>query len=179
MCAGKEIHLAGRTEEETALWIRRMRSAARYGKVFGVALEEHLDAAGRRGQLPVVVEQCIELLRAKGLGLEGVLRVGGSKKRMEEYKLAFDMLGEAALGNETDMHTVAGLLKMYLRELPLPLIPQALYPRLLQAVSASPAGGGRATEEDALLSQEQIQALAEGIRLSRVATGCRRVATSC
>jgi hypothetical protein len=115
---GKEIHLAGKTEEETSLWIRRMRSAVCYGKVFGVPLEEHLEATGRRGRLPAVVEHCIELLRAKALGLEGILRIGGSKKRMEEYKLAYDVLGEAELAGEADMHTVAGLLKMYLRELP-------------------------------------------------------------
>ncbi len=100
--------MAAQSAEEAGVWMRRMRSAAAYGKVFGVGLEQHLHAAARPHLLPLLVERCIALLRAKALELEGVLRVGGSQKRMDQYRLAFDLLGDAPLASEPDKHTIAG-----------------------------------------------------------------------
>ena len=152
------MEFGAKSQEEVAVWMRRIRNGAQYGQVFGGGLDQHLDLAGRRGQLPFVVEQCIYLLRDKALDLEGVLRVGGSKKRMEQYKLAFNILGDAQLQNESDLHTVAGLLKLYLRELPQPLIPPHLYPRMLKAVAG--AGGADAAGEEQ--GDEQVEARAGG-----------------
>ena len=53
--------------------------------------------SGRQGQVPKVVEECLRLLREKGLSLEGVMRVAGSNKRIQEHKLAWDLFGSAAL----------------------------------------------------------------------------------
>ena len=157
---GAQVHLAGQTEEETEVWLKRMRAAARYAKVFGVPLEIHLRETGRHKALPAIAEQCIALLRAHALELEGVLRVAGSQKRLQEYKLAYDLVGDAAIENEKDMHTIADLLKTYLRELPLPLIPHEVYPDVLAVVTD---GDGAPWREGEALPAERVEQLAAAV----------------
>ncbi|CAA3006416.1 rho GTPase-activating 29 isoform X1 [Olea europaea subsp. europaea] len=55
---------------------------------------------------------------------EGIFRVSGNARLMEKLKTLFDHLGDAPLESESvDVATSASMLKMYLRELPEPLIP--------------------------------------------------------
>uniref|UniRef100_A0A6G1S7N9 Protein FAM13A n=1 Tax=Aceria tosichella TaxID=561515 RepID=A0A6G1S7N9_9ACAR len=55
---------------------------------------------------------------------EGIFRVSGNARLMEKLKTLFDHLGDAPLESESvDVATSASMLKMYLRELPDPLIP--------------------------------------------------------
>lgn len=165
---GRTVYLASKTEAEAEAWMQRMRRSSLFGKVFCVPIEEHLEQTGRQGGVPAVVETCVALLRQHALQLEGVLRVAGSTKRIEEHRLAFDILASASLHQEADMHTVAGLLKLYLRQLPQPLIPYAVYPKVLKAVetpSATGGGGGGVVEgcDGAVLDEEQLRLLAEAL----------------
>lgn len=55
---------------------------------------------------------------------EGIFRVSGNARLMEKLRTLFDRLGDAPLESESvDVATSASMLKMYLRELPEPLIP--------------------------------------------------------
>lgn len=55
---------------------------------------------------------------------EGIFRVSGNARLMEKLRTLFDRLGDAPLELESvDVATSASMLKMYLRELPEPLIP--------------------------------------------------------
>lgn len=55
---------------------------------------------------------------------EGIFRVSGNQKLIEKLKDLFNMVGDAPLEAElVDVATAASLLKLYLRELPEPLIP--------------------------------------------------------
>jgi len=55
---------------------------------------------------------------------EGIFRVSGNARLMEKLRTLFDRLGDAPLESESvDVATSASMLKMYLRELPDPLIP--------------------------------------------------------
>jgi hypothetical protein len=55
---------------------------------------------------------------------EGIFRVSGNARLMEKLKTLFNHLGDAPLESESvDVATSASMLKMYLRELPDPLIP--------------------------------------------------------
>lgn len=55
---------------------------------------------------------------------EGIFRVSGNARLMEKLRTLFDHLGDAPLESESvDVATSASMLKMYLRELPEPLIP--------------------------------------------------------
>ncbi|ORY03904.1 Rho GTPase activation protein [Basidiobolus meristosporus CBS 931.73] len=97
--------------------------------IFGQPLEVAVERSNISSDCPVptVVARCIEYLDCNGLTEVGLYRVPGSASAVANLKAIFDE------GNDLDLmsisespHTVATLLKMYLRELPEPIIPQDL-----------------------------------------------------
>lgn len=69
---------------------------------------------------------------ARGLEVEGIYRLSGNSDKITKWKHAFDD-GPAALDPLEDIHTYTGLLKLYLRELPEPLMTFGLYDLLLRS----------------------------------------------
>lgn len=68
---------------------------------------------------------------ARGLEVEGIYRLSGNSDKITKWKHAFDE-GPATLDKSEDIHTYTGLLKLYLRELPEPLLTFGLYDSLLR-----------------------------------------------
>lgn len=65
---------------------------------------------------PPVVVQCIEEVERRGTQIEGIYRVSGSHEQMEKLRRQFDINAPSVdLTLIEDVHTVAGLLKLYLR----------------------------------------------------------------
>ena len=61
-----------------------------------------------------------------GLDYEGVFRVNGNARIVERLRVSFDRVGDADLEEADDVMAVAGLLKLFLRELPETVIPERL-----------------------------------------------------
>jgi hypothetical protein len=83
---------------------------------------------------PVVVEP-IQYLLKKGLKEEGIFRVPGNAEEIRAIKKRYDKGKKVDLEGR-DLHTVAGVLKLFFRELPEPLLTYELYDTFLAAVSA-------------------------------------------
>ncbi|XP_058271241.1 rho GTPase-activating protein 24 isoform X2 [Hemibagrus wyckioides] len=100
--------------------------------VFGQRLEETVLYERRYGDhmAPLVVEQCVDFIREQGLMEVGLFRQPGQATLVKELQEAFDA-GEKPSFDSTDVHTVASLLKLYLRELPEPLVPFSRYQEFL------------------------------------------------
>ncbi|XP_046723363.1 rho GTPase-activating protein 24 isoform X2 [Silurus meridionalis] len=100
--------------------------------VFGQRLEETVLYERRYGDhmAPLVVEQCVDFIRDQGLMEVGLFRQPGQATLVKELQEAFDA-GEKPSFDSTDVHTVASLLKLYLRELPEPLVPFSRYQEFL------------------------------------------------
>ncbi|KAM9451438.1 rho GTPase-activating protein 24 isoform 2-T2 [Clarias gariepinus] len=100
--------------------------------VFGQRLEETVLYERRYGDhmAPLVVEQCVDFIREQGLMEVGLFRQPGQATLVKELQEAFDA-GEKPSFDNTDVHTVASLLKLYLRELPEPLVPFSRYQEFL------------------------------------------------
>jgi hypothetical protein len=95
--------------------------------VFGVTVEVAIQRSTLgtdQLELPTVFRQCIDFLEEHGVNHQGVYRLPGVKSKVEELKSHFDK-GEVVDLSEQDPNTVASLLKLYLRELPEPLIPHS------------------------------------------------------
>ncbi|CAI9604292.1 unnamed protein product [Staurois parvus] len=75
----------------------------------------------------MLVEQCVDFIRQRGLTEEGLFRLPGQANLVKELQDAFDCGEKPAFDSNTDVHTVASLLKLYLRELPEPVIPYSKY----------------------------------------------------
>ncbi|TRY85334.1 hypothetical protein DNTS_031286 [Danionella cerebrum] len=91
-------------------------------------------------QRPMVVDMCIREIEERGLKSEGLYRISGFSELIEDVKLAFDRDGEKAdisVNTYEDINVITGALKLYFRDLPIPLITYDAYPRFLEAASES------------------------------------------
>ncbi|KAI9493695.1 hypothetical protein BDB00DRAFT_928826 [Zychaea mexicana] len=92
--------------------------------VFGVPLEEaiRISRISDKCELPAIVYRCIEYLEAKNATQEeGIYRLSGSAVKIKSLKQQFDQDVDINLLESDeyhDIHAVAGLLKLWLRELP-------------------------------------------------------------
>ncbi|XP_066535195.1 rho GTPase-activating protein 22 isoform X1 [Hoplias malabaricus] len=105
--------------------IRRVIWAPFGGGIFGQHLEDTVQYERKFGTrlAPLLVEQCVDFIREQGLKEEGLFRMPGQANLVKELQDAFDCGDKPLFDSNTDVHTVASLLKLYLRELPEPVIP--------------------------------------------------------
>ncbi|XP_039671770.1 ralA-binding protein 1 isoform X1 [Perca fluviatilis] len=87
--------------------------------IFGAPLTEAVKRTALYDgiQLPAVFRECLDYIESYGMKCEGIYRVSGMKSKVDELKAAYDR-EECPCLEEYDPHTVASLLKQYLRELP-------------------------------------------------------------
>ncbi|KAF7705006.1 rho GTPase-activating protein 22 [Silurus meridionalis] len=109
--------------------IRRVIWAPLGGGIFGQGLEDTVQYEKKFGVrlAPLLVEQCVNFIRERGLDEEGLFRMPGQANLVKELQDAFDYGEKPQFDSNTDVHTVASLLKLYLRELPEPVIPFCKY----------------------------------------------------
>ncbi|CEP10220.1 hypothetical protein [Parasitella parasitica] len=82
--------------------------------------------------IPLIVLKCVREVEARGLTAEGIYRKSGSFGQIKELQEAFDENRDPQLCNYQDINVITGLLKLYFRELPTPLIPDNfILPHLL------------------------------------------------
>ena len=67
-----------------------------------------------------------------GLHVEGIFRISASSTKLQKYKNEYNRGLPVEFPEKIDPHTVAGLLKLYLRELPEPVIPFNMYSSFVQ-----------------------------------------------
>jgi len=85
---------------------------------------------------PMVVDMCIREIESRGLKSEGLYRVSGFSDSVEDVKAAFDRDGEKtdiSVEAYEDINIITGALKLYLRDLPVPIISYDAYPRFIEA----------------------------------------------
>uniref|UniRef100_A0A8D3D534 RalA binding protein 1 n=1 Tax=Scophthalmus maximus TaxID=52904 RepID=A0A8D3D534_SCOMX len=87
--------------------------------IFGAPLTEAVKRTALYDgiQLPAIFRECVDYIENYGMKCEGIYRVSGMKSKVDELKAAYDR-EECPCLEEYDPHTVASLLKQYLRELP-------------------------------------------------------------
>lgn len=111
-------------------------SVSPYGSkaIFGVPLAEAVSAAQPADvstELPAVVYRCIEYLTYRNaIAEEGIFRLSGSNTVIRSLKDRFNTEGDVNLITDDtyyDIHAVASLLKLYLRELPASILTRDLH----------------------------------------------------
>uniref|UniRef100_A0A3B4CS92 Chimerin 1 n=1 Tax=Pygocentrus nattereri TaxID=42514 RepID=A0A3B4CS92_PYGNA len=94
-------------------------------------------------------------VKCAGLKSEGLYRVSGFSDLIEDVKLSFDRDGEKAdisVNVYEDINIITGALKLYFRDLPIPVITYDAYPRFIEAAKLA--------EPD-----ERLEALHEALKL--------------
>lgn len=150
---GQAYQLQCYTAAELAAWVEALRaglataSLATFvdvfaggpqGLVFGVPLKEVL--ARERTRIPRIVASCVSFLTRHALDSPGLFRLSGSSSAVNRLKETFDR-GEVVDFDkeEHDYDSCAGVLKLYLRQLPEPPITFELYNAFLDVANKADA----------------------------------------
>jgi len=124
--------------KDIELWVKPpfIPEEAAKKKIFGKSIDE-ASLRSNKG-LPVVLSTCFRALQSESsLKTVGLFRVNGTKKLVDLYKLKFDTADDPVeFPANVDPHIPATLVKIYLDELPDPLVPVGYHSSLLNAVSA-------------------------------------------
>uniref|UniRef100_A0A8C9WF56 Family with sequence similarity 13 member B n=1 Tax=Scleropages formosus TaxID=113540 RepID=A0A8C9WF56_SCLFO len=102
-------------------------------RVFGIPLEE-VRQSGQPGQeVPLLVKHIVEYIEEHGrLDLEGLFLVNGNAERVEWLRQRYDSGEEVDLEKEADLASAVSLLRLFLQELPEPVVPISLQGHILQ-----------------------------------------------
>ncbi|KAM4706650.1 protein FAM13A-like [Discoglossus pictus] len=101
-------------------------------RMFGVRLMDlHREGLLING-IPTVVWHVVEYLRSEGLTQEGLFRVNGNVKVVEQLRLKYESGEWVKLAEDGDIHSAASLLKLFLREMPGGVISASMLPRFIQ-----------------------------------------------
>ncbi|XP_037686175.1 protein FAM13A isoform X2 [Choloepus didactylus] len=103
-----------------------------YKKLFGVSLQELQQQGLTENGIPAIVWNIVEYLTQHGLTQEGLFRVNGNVKVVEQLRLKYESGLHVELGKDGDICSAASLLKLFLRELPESVITSALHPRFIE-----------------------------------------------
>uniref|UniRef100_A0A3Q3JR78 Rho-GAP domain-containing protein n=1 Tax=Monopterus albus TaxID=43700 RepID=A0A3Q3JR78_MONAL len=121
--------------------------------IFGTPLAEAVKRTALYDgiQLPAIFRDCVDYIENYGMKCEGIYRVSGMKSKVDELKASYDR-EECPTLEEYDPHTVASLLKQYLRELPENLLSRDLAQRFEEACGRQ-VEAEKVTEFQRLLSE--------------------------
>ncbi|XP_003801697.1 rho GTPase-activating protein 22 isoform X2 [Otolemur garnettii] len=138
-----------RDMEDWVQAIRRVIWAPLGGGIFGQRLEDTVHHERKYGPrlAPLLVEQCVDFIRERGLTEEGLFRMPGQANLVRDLQDSFDCGEKPLFDSTTDVHTVASLLKLYLRELPEPVVPFARYEDFLNCAQLLTKDEGEGTLE--------------------------------
>ncbi|XP_014902576.1 protein FAM13B isoform X6 [Poecilia latipinna] len=108
--------------------------SASTARVFGVPLEEVTRAHTVSGhEVPALVKHIVDYIEEHGqLDLEGLFLVNGNAERVDWLRQRYDSGEEVELEKEADLASAVSLLRLFLQELPEPVIPTALQGHILQ-----------------------------------------------
>lgn len=105
-------------------------------RVFGIDLTTFVKAY--QTIRPFIVEMCIKEIENRGLHTEGLYRVSGFADDINHLKDKLESNWATAgqiLKECDDVHVITGVLKLYFRTIPIPLISFDAYPHLIEAIS--------------------------------------------
>ncbi|XP_039996064.1 protein FAM13A-like isoform X2 [Xiphias gladius] len=108
--------------------------------VFGVSLEILREEGQMVSGIPLVLRDMVEFLDKNGMHHRGLFRLCSSVPRTRELRQRWDRGESVDLEHEGDVPTVASLLKLFLRELPTPIVPEPRRKQLVLSLTGTRKG---------------------------------------
>ncbi|KAI5621458.1 rho GTPase-activating protein 45 isoform X5 [Silurus asotus] len=90
----------------------------------------HLSCSSSDG-IPFIIKKCTCEIERRALRMKGIYRVNGVKTRVEKLCQAFENGKELVELSQSSPHDISNVLKLYLRQLPEPIVPFRLYNSLM------------------------------------------------
>ncbi|XP_052404581.1 rho GTPase-activating protein 45-like isoform X6 [Carassius gibelio] len=146
-----------------------------FGRDFSQVLQGDVDA------VPFIIKKCITEIERRALKMKGIYRVNGVKTRVEKLCQAFENGKELVELSQASPHDISNVLKLYLRQLPEPIMPFRIYNELMglakesltsDASEKSPelVDRGSDTEPEVLVLVEKLRELLERLPPANIAT---------
>uniref|UniRef100_A0A9J8D504 Rho GTPase activating protein 4b n=1 Tax=Cyprinus carpio carpio TaxID=630221 RepID=A0A9J8D504_CYPCA len=127
------VYIFPRMQPGRAVRVRKARPCSQYNhKLFSGDMLSFIQSSGQ--QIPLVVESCIRFINLHGLHHEGIFRVPGSQTEVNHIRDAFETGEDPLTDSESDIDSVAGVLKLYFRGLDKPLFPEQSFSQLMECV---------------------------------------------
>ncbi|KAM8822475.1 rho GTPase-activating protein 29 isoform 2-T2 [Spinachia spinachia] len=92
------------------------------GKLHLFGIDFTQAAKDRQDGIPFIIRKCTSEIENRALNLKGIYRVNGAKSRVEKLCQAFENGKDLVELSELYPHDISNVLKLYLRQLPEPLI---------------------------------------------------------
>uniref|UniRef100_A0A3B3CNC5 Rho GTPase-activating protein 29 n=1 Tax=Oryzias melastigma TaxID=30732 RepID=A0A3B3CNC5_ORYME len=92
-----------------------------FGVDFALAAKDSAD------RIPFIIKKCTSEIESRALNVKGIYRVNGAKSRVEKLCQAFENGKDLVELSEHSPHDISNVLKLYLRQLPEPLILHRYY----------------------------------------------------
>ncbi|XP_053083565.1 rho GTPase-activating protein 45 isoform X2 [Pangasianodon hypophthalmus] len=96
-----------------------------FGRDFSQVLQ------GNSEGVPFIIKKCIQEIERRALNMKGIYRVNGVKTRVEKLCQAFENGKELVELSQASPHDISNVLKLYLRQLPEPIMPFRMYNELM------------------------------------------------
>ncbi|CAF4444920.1 unnamed protein product, partial [Rotaria sp. Silwood2] len=102
-------------------------------RLFGGKLLDYIQVTQQ--YIPLIISSCVSAINRIGLHNQGIFRVPGAQVDINQFKDAFEK-GEDPLVNITgrEMNSVAGVLKLYFRELKEPLFARDMFDSFISCI---------------------------------------------
>ncbi|KAJ5067168.1 rho/rac/cdc gtpase-activating protein [Anaeramoeba ignava] len=102
--------------------------------IFTYPLSYALNRGGRQHEVPRILVKCFDFIEKNGINVEGIYRKMGTSENVAKLKEFFDQTDDLEIESVTKSpHDTAEIVKLYLRELGEPLIPNSLYDDFIKA----------------------------------------------
>ncbi|TSP09096.1 Rho GTPase-activating protein 45 [Bagarius yarrelli] len=96
-----------------------------FGRDFSQVLQGEVEG------VPFIIKKCIQEIERRALRMKGIYRVNGVKTRVEKLCQAFENGKELVELSQASPHDISNVLKLYLRQLPEPIMPFSMYNKLM------------------------------------------------
>ncbi|XP_061833839.1 rho GTPase-activating protein 45 isoform X5 [Nerophis lumbriciformis] len=96
--------------------------------------------------IPFIITKCVSEIERRALKMKGIYRVNGVKTRVEKLCQTFENGKELVELSQCSPHDISNVLKLYLRQLPEPILPFHIYNSLVGLAKESIQGEADPTE---------------------------------
>ncbi|GAA6222332.1 minor histocompatibility protein HA-1 isoform X2 [Lates japonicus] len=115
--------------------------------------------------IPFIITKCISEIERRALKMKGIYRVNGVKTRVEKLCQAFENGKELVELSQCSPHDISNVLKLYLRQLPEPIMLFRLYNSLMGLAKESLQSDGDTPESEEAESSSTNPAVVRGPEL--------------
>ncbi|KAM6948364.1 rho GTPase-activating protein 29-like [Aplochiton taeniatus] len=93
-----------------------------HGRLHLFGIDFALAAKNSPDGIPFIIKKCTSEIESRALNIKGIYRVNGAKSRVEKLCQAFENGKDLVELSDLSPHDISNVLKLYLRQLPEPLI---------------------------------------------------------